>query len=86
MNNIYFILGYFYVWGVIYIIVTTLVALLKHENSVLIETNTVINFAIIKTYKLLLSIMRLPNIKKFAIILLTVKVGNTVYFLLNMNT
>lgn len=77
MNNVICILGYFYVWAVIYIIVTTLVALFKHENNVLTETDTAVEFAIVKTYKLLLSIMQLPNIKKFAIILLTVKVGNT---------
>lgn len=51
-------------------------ALLKHEQDFLSESDITIDFAIIKMYKLLFSIMQLPNIKKFAIILLTVKVSD----------
>lgn len=78
--NIY-VLGYFYFWGIMFIVVTTLVALFKSEKDYLTETDAV-HPSITKTYKLLLSIIKLPNIKMLAIILLTVKVSAIqLYFL-----
>lgn len=76
INNIY-ILGYLYFWGTIYIIITTLLALFKSEksNSTVKDVQIVQNkFGIIKTYNLIFKIIKLPHIKRLAIILLTVKV------------
>lgn len=56
-----------------FIIVTTLVAMFKSENKKITEPD--VDLSVIKTYKLLFSIMKLPSIKMFAIILLTVKVS-----------
>lgn len=66
--------GYFYFWGIIYIVITTLVAIFKHEKDCLSELDAV-DLSIAKTYMLLFSIMKLPSIKMFAIILLTVKMS-----------
>lgn len=56
-----------------FIVFTTLVAIFKSETNDTAEPNA-IGLSIIKTYKSLFSIMKLPNIKKLAIILLTIKV------------
>ncbi|XP_029343305.1 acetyl-coenzyme A transporter 1 isoform X2 [Acyrthosiphon pisum] len=66
--------GYFYFWGIIYIVITTLVAIFKHEKDYLSELDAV-DLSIAKTYMLLFSIMKLPSIKMFAIILLTIKMS-----------
>jgi len=66
-------LGYLYFWGIIYIVITTLVAIFKYEKDCLTELNA-IDLSIVKTYMLLFSIMKFPSIKMFAIILLTIKV------------
>lgn len=76
------ILGYFSTWGIIFIIITTLVAIFKSEKNCLIESNT-IGLSIIKTYKSLFSIMKLPNVKKLAIILLTTKVSKIIHMYLS---
>lgn len=65
--------GYFHTWGIIFIVLTTLVAIFKSEKNCLTEPNA-FGLSIIKTYKSLLNIMKLPNIKKLAIILLTIRV------------
>jgi len=75
-----FFLGYFYFWGITYIVITTLVAIFKYEKDYLTEFDA-INLGILKTYLLLFSIMKLPSIKMFTIILFTIKVS--VFFLLN---
>ncbi|VVC38254.1 Hypothetical protein CINCED_3A007861 [Cinara cedri] len=67
--------GYLYFWGTMYIIITTLLALFKIEKYSSTESDNKNGFGIIKTYKLLFRIIKLPYIKKFAIILLTVKLG-----------
>jgi len=75
-----FCLGFFYFWGIIYIVITTLVAIFKYEKDYLTEFDA-INLSILKTYMLLFSIMKLPSIKMFTIILFTIKVS--VFFILN---
>lgn len=75
-----FFSGYFYFWGIIYIVITTLVAIFKYEKDYLTEFDA-INLGILKTYLLLFSIMKLPSIRMFTIILFTIKVS--VFFLLN---
>lgn len=63
-----------------FIIVTTLIAIFKSEKKNVTESD--VDLGIFKTYKLLFSIMKLPNIKMLAIILLTVKVS-TYYKIMN---
>ncbi|XP_025411412.1 acetyl-coenzyme A transporter 1-like isoform X2 [Sipha flava] len=64
--------GYFYFWGLMFMIVTTLIAIFKSEKKNIAEPE--VDLGIFKTYKLLFSIMKLPNIKMLAIILFTVKI------------
>jgi len=52
----------------------SLVAIFKYEKDYLSELDAV-DLSIAKTYKLLFSIMKLPSIKMFAIILVTIKVS-----------
>jgi PAT family acetyl-CoA transporter-like MFS transporter 1 len=54
-------------------IITTLIAIFKSEKKNIAEPE--VDLGIFKTYKLLFSIMKLPNIKMLAIILFTVKVN-----------
>lgn len=68
-------LGYFYFWGVTYFIVTTLIAYFTYENDCLNDSDFTYDGNIVKTYKLLFSLFTLPNIKRFAIILITIKVS-----------
>lgn len=53
---------------------TTLVAIFKSEKYYVPDPGDV-DLSIIKTYKLLFSIIQLPSIRRFAIILLTIKVS-----------
>jgi len=75
------ILEFFYFWGTMYIIFTTLLAIFKSEKYYFYKLDDDVNLGIIKTYKLLFSIIKLHNIKKLAIILLTIKVSiiNNIY-------
>lgn len=68
------ILGYLYFWGVMFMIITTLVAIFKAEKNHLTKTDS-IHFSIVNTYKLLFDIIKLNNVRKLAIILLTIKVS-----------
>ena len=66
--------GYLLFWGVVFIISTTFVAILKHEtddNHDSLEPH----FGIVDTYKLLIKVLRLPSMRSIAVILLTAKVG-----------
>jgi len=58
-----------------YITITTLVAIFKTEQDYVTDTSATDRLSIIKTYKLLFRIMKLPSIRILAIILLTSKVG-----------
>lgn len=55
-------------------IITTLVAIFKHEKDNLTKSDAA-NFSMIKTYKLLVDLIKLPSIRKLALILLSVKVS-----------
>lgn len=68
------ILDFFYFWGVMYMAFTTLVAIFKTEKYYIPDSGDV-DLSIIKTYKLLISIIQLPSVKRLAIIILTVKVS-----------
>lgn len=78
MTILLMVLEYFYIWGIMFIVITTLVAVFKSEINETTEPNA-IGLSIINTYKSLFSIMKLRNIKKLAIILLTIKVRYILY-------
>lgn len=60
-----------------YIAITILVAIFKTEQDYVLvtDTSTADRLSIVKTYKLLFRIMKLPSIRMLALILLTSKVG-----------
>jgi len=64
-----------YVWGIIFMFITTLVAIFKKEKDCSLEDNHV-KLNTLQNYHLLWDICKLPSIQIFAIALLTVKVNN----------
>nr|XP_005987354.1 PREDICTED: acetyl-coenzyme A transporter 1 isoform X2 [Latimeria chalumnae] len=61
-------------WGVVFFVTTTLVALLKKENKAVSQPKEETK-GIKETYKLLFSIVQLPTVLTFCIMLLTAKIG-----------
>ncbi|CAF90657.1 unnamed protein product, partial [Tetraodon nigroviridis] len=68
---------FLFFWGMVFLVSTTLVAILKRENAeggggrgVQEETQ-----GVTETYKLLFSIIKLPSVFTFCVLLLTAKVG-----------
>lgn len=57
-----------------FMVVTTLVAVFKYEKDYIPDPDD-IDLSIIKTYKLLYRIIKLPNILTFVFILLTIRVS-----------
>lgn len=76
--------GFLYFWGWIFIGTTTMVALLKHEDRVTPQKGEP-TMDITYAYKLLWDIIKLPNIKSLAIILLTAKVHTFYLYFTYMN-
>ncbi|XP_002731163.2 acetyl-coenzyme A transporter 1-like [Saccoglossus kowalevskii] len=64
--------GFVYFWGFVFLITTTLVWWFKTENPELIDD---VDQGIWGTYKLLYTIVRLPSIQSFIVILMTSKIG-----------
>uniref|UniRef100_U5EUI4 Putative acetyl-coa transporter n=1 Tax=Corethrella appendiculata TaxID=1370023 RepID=U5EUI4_9DIPT len=73
--------GFLWFWGIVFLITTTMVALLKHEKS---KTESKHNdehhhqekeLSIQETYKFLLKILKMRPIQILTLILLTVKIG-----------
>ncbi|KAK9501712.1 hypothetical protein O3M35_012388 [Rhynocoris fuscipes] len=66
--------GFLYFWGIVYIVITTLVAIFKREVE---ETRADLPplEAAKQSYKLLFTIFKLPSIRLFSFILLTAKIG-----------
>lgn len=64
-----------YVWGIIFMFITTLIAIFKKEKDCSLEDDHV-KLNTFQNYRLLWDICKLPSIKIFAIALLTVKVNN----------
>lgn len=69
--------GFLYFWGIVFMVTTTLVALLKHERdaSVTDEDDGHPDLGIAQTYKMALRIFHLPSVRTFCIFLFTCKVG-----------
>ncbi|CAH1397550.1 unnamed protein product [Nezara viridula] len=66
--------GFFYFWGVVYLVVTALVAFIKREAQEY-SSNTPTMATIVHSYRQLLQILKLPSIQLLSLVLLTSKVG-----------
>ncbi|XP_025913579.1 acetyl-coenzyme A transporter 1 isoform X2 [Apteryx rowi] len=65
---------FLFFWGAVFLITTTLVALLKKENKELMPTKEETK-GITDTYRLLFSIIKMPAVLTFCLLILTAKVG-----------
>lgn len=69
--------GFMYFWGLVFLVTTTLVAVLKHEwgpsRGSAAENEP--ELGLVQTYSMALRIFKLPSIQTFCIFLLTCKVG-----------
>ncbi|OXB73425.1 UNVERIFIED_CONTAM: hypothetical protein H355_015153 [Colinus virginianus] len=65
---------FLFFWGAVFLITTTLVALLKKENKELTATKEETK-GITDTYRLLFSIIKMPAVFTFCLLVLTAKVG-----------
>lgn len=67
--------GFFYFWGIVFLVCTTLVGLFKREKSEKELHGEEAVEGIVDGYKTLVKIMRRPSILKFIFVLLTIKIG-----------
>ncbi|XP_053161584.1 acetyl-coenzyme A transporter 1 [Hemicordylus capensis] len=65
---------FLFFWGTVFLITTTLVALLKKENKEVIPAKEETK-GIMDTYKLLFSIIKMPAVLTFCALILTAKIG-----------
>jgi len=65
--------GFLYFWGLMYVVVTTLIAIFKSESET--EQTEGTGSVAIESYKQLIRILKLPTIKLMIIILLTSKIA-----------
>lgn len=80
MLNIFYttmISGYLYFWGVVFIVVTTFVAIFKVEKDCVIPGPNAVDFSVYQTYKLLYKLIQLSDVRKLVIVLFTVQVRTT---------
>ncbi|XP_060866175.1 acetyl-coenzyme A transporter 1-like isoform X1 [Metopolophium dirhodum] len=63
-----------YVWGIVFMFITTLIAIFKNEKDCSLEDDHV-KLDTFQNYRLLWDVCKLPSIQTFAIALFTVKVG-----------
>ena len=66
--------GFLYFWGIIFLIATLIVAVLKKEKLEKLPKDQDWRVNVRDAYHLLLKIMKLPNMKMMIVILLTIKV------------
>lgn len=64
--------GFLYFWGCVFIVMTTLIGIFKHENPGNGPKNE--NMNVKKAYEMLWKTVKLPNIQLMMVILLTAKV------------
>lgn len=84
-DRIFFIPDFLFFWGAVFLVTTTLVALLKKENKELTPTKEETK-GITDTYKLLFSIIKMPAVLTFCLLILTAKVSKHVRELSGMRT
>jgi len=69
--------GLLYAWGVLFILITTLIAIFKKEKDNRLDDDHA-KLNIVQNYSLIWGILKLPGIKLLALTLLTAKV-NIIY-------
>lgn len=67
--------GFLYFWGCVFLVTTTLIAVLKHEDPEKHEKSEVFKTKIMKAYHTLWLMMKLRSIRILTLILLTMKIG-----------
>jgi PAT family acetyl-CoA transporter-like MFS transporter 1 len=67
--------GYLYFWGIVFLVTTTLVMILKRETTRGNSTGEEVELGIIDMYKTLYKVVRLPSVQSLMLILLTAKIG-----------
>lgn len=67
--------GFLYFWGLVFLVTTTLVALLKHERDDVCGQGDGAEQGVVDTYRMAVRIFRLPSVRTFCLFLLTCKVG-----------
>ena len=72
-NGLVDLQGFFYFWGIVFLIATSLLMIFKHEVKGKLSGSD--NMTIRQTYSKLIDILKLPSIRRFAFILLTGKIG-----------
>jgi MFS transporter, PAT family, solute carrier family 33 (acetyl-CoA transportor), member 1 len=65
--------GFLLIWGIIFAVSTTLLAIFKHETDEAYDSNEP-HSGLVDTYKILFKVLRLPSVRSIGLILLTVKV------------
>ena len=66
--------GFFYFWGLVFFLCTTLVMIFKKERTSSEDDTDEPEMGIVETYKTLVRIVRLPSIVSWCLVLLTSKV------------
>lgn len=66
---------FLFFWGIVFVVTTTLVMVLKKENNGRVALHQAAQQGIKETYKSLFSIIRMPAILNFCFLLLTSKIG-----------
>jgi PAT family acetyl-CoA transporter-like MFS transporter 1 len=69
--------GFFYFWGIVFLVTTTLIMIFKHEVTNRLPED-VPEMGVLKTYSMLYRIFHLPSVRLFALVLLTCKIGFSV--------
>lgn len=67
-------IGFLFIWGIMIMLITTLICIFKKEKDQQLEDNHV-ELSIVQNYKLLWDILKLPNIRLLLIALITMKVN-----------
>lgn len=69
--------GFLYFWGLVFLVTTTLVALLKHERGDTCAQGDGEEHeqGVLDTYRMAVRIFQLPSVRTFCLFLLTCKVG-----------
>lgn len=73
-HDVFNFIEFFFTWGIMIIVVTTLICIFKKEKEHESEENHV-RLSIVQNYKLLWNILKLPDIRVLLLALATMKVN-----------
>ncbi|XP_022165996.1 acetyl-coenzyme A transporter 1-like [Myzus persicae] len=74
LGGVFTMKSLFYAWGILFLLITTLVAIFKKEKDNRLEDNHV-KLNIVQNYSLIWGILKLPGIQLLALTMLTAKIG-----------